>query len=467
MPDGHFGPLPESDGNYPVRSGRFIDVEVYGNLNAVSGTLGDLEITGSVTIGAGGSLQVGDVESDNWGGASPANLTARDTSGTPAGYYLDASVGSAQFEGDLFVGGDIDLTGNLTVTTNGIIRTAASGQRLELTNADENRIYGYTGDAAEVTPGHLNIDTNGAGAGRSLQWEIKTPQVDVDQPIITLVLSSGSVDGTTNAPGLAVAFGASAGDNSFGLQPTFSINNEIPVLASGQVRGPDGSAAAPSFAFMNDTDTGMYLFGTDRLGFSIGGTHVAEFNNGKLRTATTATGSPEILFGSSTGSATNPVYSFQGDSNTGMYRSASDVLAWTTGGTARMTLSNTEHTLASGVEYLGQPGTTGTAANATWIVASGSIYKLQRSTSAAKYKTDVRHADDLADLDIRPRRYWSLLDETEQVGFIADEVAAVLPEAAVYGADGEIENYDTRAVIAVLAAKVDRLEKQMEKCRCE
>lgn len=40
----------------------------------------------------------------------------------------------------------------------------------------------------------------------------------------------------------------------------------------GQVRGKDGTAGSPAYAFDLDTDTGIYRFGTDALGFTTGGT---------------------------------------------------------------------------------------------------------------------------------------------------------------------------------------------------
>ena len=52
----------------------------------------------------------GDIESGNWDGTSPANLATVD-GGASAGFYLDSSVGSAQFEGNIFLGGNIVFTG--------------------------------------------------------------------------------------------------------------------------------------------------------------------------------------------------------------------------------------------------------------------------------------------------------------------------------------------------------------------
>lgn len=52
---------------------------------------------------------------------------------------------------------------------------------------------------------------------------------------------------------------------------------------------------------------------------------------------------------SALGSASAPAYSFNGDTNTGMYSSGAETLNWSTAGTLRLTLSTTLLTVASGI----------------------------------------------------------------------------------------------------------------------
>ena len=80
---------------------------------------------------------------------------------------------------------------------------------------------------------------------------------------------------------------------------------------------------------------------------------------------------------------------------------------------------------------------------------------LKRSTSARKYKSDIRSAPELADLSLDPVRFHHDGDDQDYIGFIADDIPD--PDAIVT-VDGEVENYDLRAVVAILAAKVNRLE---------
>lgn len=438
----------------------------------------------------GGDLTVGaDLYSSNWDGTF--DLSSGAVSAT-AGWLLDWGSGSAQFEGSVYLGDTLEISSSqlqfngsasnyigwvsstiniassadiglrpVAGTSSGIFFTSLAG----VSSATDVRSGIYPGIRR-----YISSETGG-----------EDPSVVLNTDLRNDVWYS-SVDSNAGPFGMNVIRSAALGQidvtpqvSSDGVTPTQTvyINDDTYADAThlyGTVYAGDGmdyvyarsgSASLPSLSLVDDKDTGIYRVGADRLGFTLGGTHVAEFNAGKLRTATSATGSPELLFGSSTGSASAPVYSFQGDDNTGMFRSASDVLAWTTGGTTRMTLSNTEHTLAAGVHYLGQPSTTGSAANATWAVASGSIYRLYRSTSARKYKTRITHnVDYLADKELRPAKFYRKDDKAWSYGFIADDLAEQDALLGVFE-DGEVENYHDRGVLAIMAAKINRLEKEL------
>jgi hypothetical protein len=100
--------------------------------------------------------------------------------------------------------------------------------------------------------------------------------------------------------------------------------------------------------------------------------------------------------------------------------------------------------------------TTATGANA--VFSSGENNRFYRSTSALKYKQDIR---DLESIDIgkfRPVRYKSKCENDDQTkdhfGFIADEVASEgFEELVSRGVDGEAEGfqYDRMTVVLVKA----------------
>jgi len=91
---------------------------------------------------------------------------------------------------------------------------------------------------------------------------------------------------------------------------------------------PDGAVGAPSIAFTNDTDSGLYRVGEDNIGITVGGA---------IRQQVTAGGA--IVYGtvkaSQTATATAPAYSFVSNTNLGMYMEDTDTLGFSTDGVHR------------------------------------------------------------------------------------------------------------------------------------
>jgi FlaG/FlaF family flagellin (archaellin) len=134
--------------------------------------------------------------------------------------------------------------------------------------------------------------------------------------------------------------------------------------------------------------------------------------------------------------------------------------------------SSTGLTIASG-KYIWNVGAYNftTASGANLVVQSDGIF--QRSSSAAKYKQDVRDLEAVNISNFRPVRYKSNCqgdDQTkEHFGIVADEVAqAGVEELVTRGADGEVEGfqYDRFTVVllkaiqeqqAIITALTDRI----------
>lgn len=105
--------------------------------------------------------------------------------------------------------------------------------------------------------------------------------------------------------------------------------DRLRVLLTGQLQLPLGSAAAPSYSFLTDTNTGFYSSGADTIVAVTNGTARTTTNNSGFTLNSGALSSP-------TGSAAAPTYTFTGDTNTGMYRSAADTLNLATNGVSRL-----------------------------------------------------------------------------------------------------------------------------------
>lgn len=104
-----------------------------------------------------------------------------------------------------------------------------------------------------------------------------------------------------------------------------------------------------------------------------------------------------------------------------------------------------------------------TASAANMFVASNGI--LQRSTSAAKYKTDVRDLESLDITKLRAVRYKSLGstdDPTlDHFGLIADEaLVSGFKELVTFGEDGEVEGFQYERLTAVLLKALQDLRKE-------
>jgi len=102
--------------------------------------------------------------------------------------------------------------------------------------------------------------------------------------------------------------------------------------------------------------------------------------------------------------------------------------------------------------------TTGASGN-LYVSIGTDVGRLYVSTSASRFKDNVRPDDSIADLALQPVRYRHQGDGLDYIGFIADDMPDT--DMIEYDADGEVHDYDLRAVVAVLAAKVNRLEAEI------
>lgn len=109
-----------------------------------------------------------------------------------------------------------------------------------------------------------------------------------------------------------------------------SITNTLQILSA------VGTATNPTYSFTGDTNTGIYSSSSDTIAFSCGGT---------LRASITSIGlSMFVSLYEGLGSAAAPTYSFSGDTNTGIYSAGADSVNITTGGTLRATVDTTNLT---------------------------------------------------------------------------------------------------------------------------
>jgi hypothetical protein len=154
------------------------------------------------------------------------------------------------------------------------------------------------------------------------------------------------------------------------------------------------------------------------------------------------------------GAQGSPAYTFTDDADTGIYRPNTNRVAITAGNETVMQFT--------GAADLGIRSTaiaavtTGSAAN---VFISDPAGALARSTSSLKYKLDWEFVDP-ANVELPDPITWTDESGQKRLGFGAEHMHEALPESY------EDENYDLRSVVAVLAAKVKRLEAQQH-CTCK
>lgn len=106
------------------------------------------------------------------------------------------------------------------------------------------------------------------------------------------------------------------------------LNVNVPV------RGPNGSAATPSFSFQNDTDSGLYDISDNSIGVSLAGV---------LRLTLTASQfTATVPWRGPNGSSSAPTFSFSGDTDTGVLSAGTNTLGISTGGQTRFELDTSK-----------------------------------------------------------------------------------------------------------------------------
>lgn len=297
-----------------------------------------------------------------------AYIASKNYSAATAGFKIDGNTGIGDFSSGLIVNGD--FTADTTTL------------KVDSTN---NRVG--IGTASPSVPLHLNIGTNNSGilvestdatarinmkdSSTSGNTHVGIGAVGNDMSLWAgnskrmTILSDGKVGIGTTSPAypldvhtdarikgiLRVGVSGSEGDSQISFYDDDAATDRIfswdvnesrfyfegDIAPSGSIHGPVGSAGSPTYSFSGDKNTGMYRGGTDEVFFSTGGTENLRLsgNNLRMASATSVIYNTGYFRSAGAGSAGTPTFSWDADSNTGMYRVTTDQLGFTTGGALR------------------------------------------------------------------------------------------------------------------------------------
>lgn len=197
-------------------------------------------------------------------------------------------------------------------------------------------------------------------------------------------LGGGLADGSVTEPKLAdgavtslkIADGTIvAGDLATNAVTTIKITDGSVTSAklgsnltlAGQTGIANGSVSAPGLAFSGDTNNGLYWIAENNWALSAGSAKVVDLTSSRVDIP--------VPIRASAGTIGALSYTFNGDENTGIYRTQEDQIGLVTGGSVRATVSSSGIGVAGGVAV----------SSGNLAVESGYVHARQRSLSNSSW----------------------------------------------------------------------------------
>lgn len=408
-------------------------------------------------------------------------------------------IGTITPTGKLDVYGDIKATNGGIFYGNGSQITSINATNITTGSLALDRIsfsgastgYVLTKDSTAIAKWLSPSDITVGTASVASNVDIVSTSTNTDYSIL-FSSTTGNTSVRTNTTN-SIKINPSTGDVGIGL----STNSSYKLYVGGWIRStsgyyaPNGTSTSPTYTFTSQTSMGMYRVGTSTLGFS---------TNATTRLVISTTGiTSSVPFGFPSGSATLPSITFDGDTNTGIYRSGSDILSFSVGGARSFELlrgsandfrfytpNNTHHVVLS--VYNG----TGTGGYSTITREGGGVDQEFRFVNFANlYSVDGPVSGLGAYINTSDRRLKKNIDynfkyglETVEqlkpvkfdykkdsssthrnnLGFIAQDIIDIIPEMvnSVNGDDGEILTIQSDFLIPILVNSIKQLNDRIK-----
>lgn len=268
---------------------------------------------------------------------------------------------------------------------------------------------------------------------------------DLDANVFLGAIASGPVQQiamTSAGRTLVAAADAGAQRTALGLGTAAVLNtgtatgNVVQYTAAGSIQLGDGAEATPSLAFSSDTDSGVYRFGANNIGFSTGGVlRMRMDGNGNIGRGdfTNTVGTAALVRMSSDSSFQ------QAGVNAAIFAH--------TGGTGKV------ETFRSGTTEVGNISVTPTAT----AYNTSSDYRLKQNIKKIDNATELV-------LKLNPCEYeFKASPDCRIHGVIAHELQAVLPYAVTGEKDGEsMQSVDLSKLVPLLTAALQDALQRLE-----
>ena len=262
---------------------------------------------------------------------------------------------------------DSQTTITVTDTTNfpSVGAITIDAERISYTSKNATQFLGCTRGFGSTTPvSHVDASTvkqtYGAEYHNDLRDEVIAIASDLRDKLGSTLARNLAPTGSLGAPSYAFVDDPDTGIANINAGQMYFISNGTskfaitangPTVTSGTLGIPDGAVGTPSLRFNNDAGTGIYSPGASQLGLAVGGNDLLTF------TASVARFHQNIYAVNGTNSL--PSIAFYNDPDTGMYRAATNTIGFATSGTAQWRINSSgslsvEATNTNGIIRVGQ-----------------------------------------------------------------------------------------------------------------
>lgn len=298
------------------------------DLNVFTGTAGNFTAADMTKLG---NITATDTEINVLSGMSASTAELNRLAGVTATTAdLNAITGLA---GTTVTATELGYLSGLSQNVQAALSTLPSLTGLTATVNDLNTLTGifsgtgpYSGQVSATELSYLDGVTSSIQAQLNAKRDTSVPigVNEISGATITLTELNYLSGTTSNVQAQIDAIGASA------ISPTGGT-------FTGPVYIANGTAAAPGLGYTGANTSGLYLFGANGVGMTVGGTRSITADGTSVRVGPGINATEPQIRGSAPG-VTNPAYSFAGDDNTGMYWVGVDSIGFAGGGSNLMTL---------------------------------------------------------------------------------------------------------------------------------